>query len=110
MGRGLEIEIMRRGAELKLSGRMDARSATGTRGVLHEAIDDGGGDLVLHLGGLEIWDGTALGVLAGAGRRARRAGRRLVLVDVRPRELRLLRAGRVTHSALVRAAGELVRS
>ena len=101
MGWGLEIEVMRRGAELKLAGRLDTRRATGARSMLQEAIDDGSGDLTLHLGSLEIWDGTGLGVLVGAGRRARRAGRRLVLVDVRPRELRLLRAARVTHAATV---------
>lgn len=104
MVRGLDIEVLRRGAELRLTGRLDARSASAARATLHEALEDGAGDLVVNLGGLEIWDGTGLGVLAGASRRARRSGRRLVLSEVRPRELRLLRVARVPRTASLHAA------
>lgn len=93
--------MLRRGAELNLAGRLDALSAPAVRATLHEAIIDGAGDLVVSIGALEIWDGTGLGVLAGASRRARRSSRQLVLTEVRPRELRLLRVARVPERARV---------
>ena len=101
---GLEIDVVEAGAHLRLRGRLDARNASSVRTTLHEAVDGGVGELVIEMGGLEIWDGTGLGVLVGAGRRAQRAGRRLVLTGVRPRELRLLRVARVTWTSSVRPA------
>jgi anti-sigma B factor antagonist len=101
---GLEVDIVDRGAYVRLSGRLDARNASSVRTTLQEAVDDGIGELIIEMGGLEIWDGTGLGVLVGAGRRAQRAGRRLVLTNVRARELRLLRVARVTWTSSVRPA------
>jgi anti-sigma B factor antagonist len=101
---GLEVDIVDRGAYVRLSGRLDARNASSVRTTLQEAVDDGLGELIIEMGGLEIWDGTGLGVLVGAGRRAQRAGRRLVLTNVRARELRLLRVARVTWTSSVRPA------
>ncbi len=92
------------GAHLRLAGRLDARNASTVRTALHEAVDAGTGELVIEMGGLEIWDGTGLGVLVGAGRRAQRTGRRLVLTGVQARELRLLRVARVTWTSSVRPA------
>jgi len=45
-------------------------------------------------------------VIVGTHHRARRAGRRLVLVDVSPRLDRLLRASRL-HRVLTRGSGEV---
>jgi anti-sigma B factor antagonist len=101
---GLEVDIVDRGACVRLSGRLDARNASSVRTTLQQAVDDGVGELIIEMGGLEIWDGTGLGVLVGAGRRAQRAGRRLVLTNVRARELRLLRVARVTWTSSVRPA------
>ena len=92
MERELELRVVRPGAEVDLVGRLDAKSASGARDLLHACIDDGDGDLLLHVGELEIWDSTGLGVLVGAHRRARRANRRIVLTEVPPRHLRLLKA------------------
>ncbi len=92
MERELELRVVRPGVEVDLVGRLDAKTASGARDHLHSCIDDGDGDLLLHVGELEIWDSTGLGVLVGAHRRARRAGRRIVLTEVPPRHLRLLRA------------------
>ena len=64
-------------------------------------LDRGQGDLMVHLAGAEVHDATGLGVLVGAHHRARRAGRRLVLVDVSPRLDRLLRVSRL-HRVLAR--------
>ncbi|MFE0130587.1 STAS domain-containing protein [Streptomyces sp. NPDC059037] len=61
-------------------------SATHVREVLHSALNDGTGDLVLNLSGLTFCDATGLGVIMGAHRRAGRLGRRLILQDV-PRHL-----------------------
>jgi anti-sigma B factor antagonist len=104
VGTGLDIDILEDGAYIRLQGRLDARSASDTRTALHEAVDTGTDELIIEMGSLEIWDGTGLGVLVGAGRRAQRVGRQLVLTDVRPRELRLLRVARVTWTSLVRPA------
>lgn len=100
----LGIEVIEPGARLRLSGRLDARNTSLARGALHDAVAAGTGDLVLEMGELEIWDGAGLGVLVGAGRRAQRADRRLVLTDVRPREFRLLRVARVTWTSLIHPA------
>lgn len=105
---GLGTDIVERGAHLRLTGRLDARNASAVRSILQEAVDTGVGELIIEMGDLEIWDGTGLGVLVGAGRRAQRAGRRLVLTDVRPREMRLLRVARVTWTSSVRPAVALV--
>ena len=69
-------------AELVVGGRLDVRSAADARTVLHSAVDDGVGDLVLDLSDLDSWDATGLGVIMGAHRRAGRCGRRLVLRGV----------------------------
>ncbi|WP_143661364.1 STAS domain-containing protein, partial [Streptomyces pseudogriseolus] len=53
-------------------GRLDVRSAADARTVLHSAVDDGVGDLVLNLSELDSWDATGLGVIMGAHRRAGR--------------------------------------
>jgi anti-anti-sigma factor len=95
MGQHLQIEVLRHGSEVELSGRLDSRSAPLARALLQELVDGGSGDVLVHVGALEIWDGSGLGVLVGAHRRARQAGRRLVLTDVPPRQLRLLRATRL---------------
>jgi anti-anti-sigma factor len=89
---------------LRLTGRLDARNASVVRSALQEAVDTGIGEMIIEMGGLEIWDGTGLGVLVGAGRRAQRAGRRLVLTDVQAREMRLLKVARVTWTSSVRPA------
>ncbi len=65
-------------------------------------LGDGQGDLVLDCAGLTAVDATGLGVLVGAHRRAQRAGRVLVLLDVQPsvgRSLLLTRLDRVLRTA-----------
>lgn len=100
MARDLQIEVVHSGVEVVLSGRLDARSAPVARALLHEIVAAGEGDLRLRVANLEIWDASGLGVLVGANRRARQAQRRLVLLDVAPRQLRLLRATRL-HRLIV---------
>ena len=104
MVQDLQIEVLRRGVEVVLSGRLDARGAAVARALLHEVVDAGQGDLHLHVGELELWDASGLGVLIGAHRKARQAGRRLVLTDVPPRQLRLLRATRLHRVLTVEPA------
>lgn len=86
------IEEVVPGHEITVDGPLDVHSVADVRTALGRAIDDGAGDLVLHLGRAEIGDATGLGVIVGAHHRAQRAGRRLVLADVSPRLERLLRA------------------
>jgi anti-sigma B factor antagonist len=92
MAHELQVEMLRDGCEVALSGRLDVRTAPVARALLAELVESGAGDVLVHVGALEIWDASGLGVLVGAHRRARRAGRRLVLTEVLPRQLRLLRA------------------
>ena len=93
------------GQEVSVSGRLDVNTVAVVRLGLQDIMDRGVGDLLLHLAGAEIHDATGLGVIVGAHHRARRAGRRLVLVDVSPRLDRLLRASRL-HRVLTRGPGE----
>lgn len=91
----LDVRVIRPGTEIDLVGRLDVRTASTVRETLRAFVDQGEGDLLVHVGSLEIWDAAGLGVLVGAHRRARRAGRRIVLTEVPPRHLRLLKATRL---------------
>jgi anti-sigma B factor antagonist len=88
----LRIDVVRPGTELRLTGRLDGQNTSLARVALHRAVTAGTGDLLVHVSGMKIWDASGLGVLVGAHRRAQHDGRRLVLSDVPPRELKLLRA------------------
>ena len=92
------------GHEIALSGRLDVSAVSDVRQALHEAIDSGSGDLVVDLSGVELVDATGLGVLLGADRRAKLAGRRIVLRDAGPRVRRILRVTRL-HRVLTLDAG-----
>ena len=98
---GLRVRVRRRGQDVELAGRLDSRTAPVARLVLHEAAERGDGDLVVSIEEVEIWDASGLGVLVGANRKARQCGRRLVLADVPPRQLRLLRATRLSRALTV---------
>ena len=89
------------GQEVSVSGRLDVNTVAAVRLGLQDIIDRGVGDLLLHLADAEVHDATGLGMIVGAHHRARRAGRRLVLVDVSPRLDRLMRATRL-HRVLTR--------
>lgn len=83
------------GHEIALSGRLDVSAVSRVREALHEAIDLGCGDLVVDLSGIELLDATGLGVLLGADRRAKQAGRRVVLRGAGPRVRRILEVTRL---------------
>ena len=100
----LHIEVLCPGADIALRGRLDVRTAPTVRAALHHLIDDGMGDVLIHGEALEIWDSCGLGVLVGANRRARQAGRRVVLSGLPARELRLLRATRLNRVFAVEPA------
>lgn len=78
-----------------LSGPLDVTTVPDVRGVLHDAVDRGSGDLVVDLAAVDLVDATGLGVLVGTHRRAQRAGRRLVLRAVPPRIMRVLTVTRL---------------
>ncbi len=88
--------------EVTITGRIDVHSVPDVRLLLHQIVDNGGGDLLLDLGAAEIGDATGLGVLVEAYNRARRAGRRLAVVDMTERTDRLLRASRLDRSLVRR--------
>jgi anti-sigma B factor antagonist len=89
------------GQEASVAGRLDVHTVAELRVSLHDILARGAGDLLIHLAEAEVHDATGLGVIVGLHHRARRVGRRLVLVDVSPRLDRLLRASRL-HRVLTR--------
>ena len=89
------VAEIRRGQEVAVSGRLDVHTVAEVRLALHDILGRGTGDLLIHLACAEVHDATGLGVIVGAHHHARRAGRRLVLVDVSPRLDRLVRASRL---------------
>lgn len=98
---------------LVLRGRLDSRSAPDVRQALHSLVDAGRTragqvDAVVDLAGLELGEVSCLGLLLEAHRRAERAGRRLVLVDVPApveRLLRVTRLERVLHTTTSAGTG-----
>jgi anti-anti-sigma factor len=94
-GVGQMVVSVASGREIALDGRLDVRSVSDVRAALYAAIDAGTGDLVVDVSGVETIDATGLGMLLGADRRAKLAGRRVVLRDAGPRVIRLLRATRL---------------
>lgn len=95
VGGAMDISVLRPGSLLALSGRLGATTVADVRHALARAIEQGAGDLILDLHGVELVDATGLGVLVGAHRRADRAGRRLVLQRIPERIDRLLLATRL---------------
>jgi anti-anti-sigma factor len=89
---GVRIEVVSAGTELIVRGELNVHTGADVRLALSRAIDEGVGDLVVHLEDAEIGDATGLGVIVGAHHRALRAGRRLVLADATLRLERLMRA------------------
>ena len=104
----MDIDVLRPGAHVALSGRLGSASVGDARIVLSAAIDAGVEDLLLDLGGVELVDATGLGLLVGMHRRAERLGRRLVITNVPERVERLLLATRL-HRVLIidRASGTI---
>jgi anti-sigma B factor antagonist len=89
------------GQEVAVCGVLQVSSVAEVRLALHDILARGTGDLLIHLAQAEVHDATGLGVIVGVHHRARRLGRRLVLVDVSPRLDRLIRASRL-HRVLAR--------
>lgn len=80
---------------LRLQHQLDVTSAADIREILHTALDETNGDLIVDLAEVERVDVTGLGVLVGTHHKAIRTGRRLVLRDVHPRVMRLLAVTRL---------------
>jgi anti-anti-sigma factor len=98
----IEVRASHRGQEVAITGRIDVHSVPDVRLLLHEIIDTGCGDVLMRLGAAEIGDATGLGLLVEAYNRARRAGRRLAVVDMTERTGRLLRASRLDRALVLR--------
>jgi anti-sigma B factor antagonist len=94
-GGPLKIDVVCPGAVIAISGRLGATTVADVRNALAEAVEQGVGDLVIDLHGVELVDATGLGVLVGAHRRADRAGRRVVIRRIPDRIDRLLVATRL---------------
>src|SRR6476620_12513889 len=100
----VEVRAGRDGQVVAITGRIDVHTVPDVRLLLHEIIDTGIGDVHMRLAGAEIGDATGLGVLVEAYNRARRAGRRLAVIDMTERTGRLLRASRLDRAMVLREA------
>jgi anti-anti-sigma factor len=78
----MRVQVQEPGQRMVLAGRLGAATVADIRQLLHDAVDDGAGDLVLDLSQVELADASGLGLLVAVHRRAGRNGRRLVLVAV----------------------------
>ncbi|OFE14690.1 anti-sigma-factor [Humibacillus sp. DSM 29435] len=96
------------GHDIYIDGRLDVHTVPDIRDAIHAVINQGTGDLRLHLREAEIGDATGLGVLVHLHRRATRADRRLLLVDPSDRTSRLLRGCRLDRILARRASGSTV--
>jgi anti-anti-sigma factor len=99
----MDVQVLRPGAALALSGRLGASTVADVRLALCREIDAGIEDFRLDLRGVELVDASGLGMLVAAHRRADRLGRRLVLTNVPPRIERLLLATRLSRVITVDA-------
>jgi anti-sigma B factor antagonist len=90
--RGTAVPPEASGSVVTLSGRVDGATVATWREVLHRAVDQGRGLLVVDLTDVVFVDAIGLGMLLGTAHRAGRAGRRMVLRGTPPRVARLLRA------------------
>jgi anti-sigma B factor antagonist len=88
----LQISIDVPGSVISLTGRLSARTVAEVRSTLKTAIEEGQGDLVLDISGVDLVDASGLGVLVGAHRLALRGERRLVIRRAPQRVERLLAA------------------
>jgi anti-anti-sigma factor len=98
----VEVRALYPGHVVAIRGRIDVHTVPDVRLLLHEVIDTGSGDLLMRLADAEIGDATGLGVLVEAYTRARRAGRRLAVIDMTERTERLLRASRLDRALVLR--------
>ena len=88
-----EFEISERPDEtppvIEVSGEIDVATAPQLRESLQRVIAQGESTIILDLLGVTFLDSTALGVLVGALKRCREAGRELHLVVADPRIMKI---------------------
>lgn len=91
------------GVLVRVSGRLDRRSAADVRLALHRLLADATDPVLLDLDEAVIGDATGLGLLVEVRRRAHRAGLDLRVVAADERTSRLLRRARL-HGLLAASA------
>lgn len=64
---------------VKIGSHLDVRNVSYVRTVVHQAIDNAVGDVVVDMADVHLIDAAGLGMLTAAHLRAERAGHRLVL-------------------------------
>lgn len=96
------VDVLAPGERARVRGRLDVHSVADARTVLHALVDGGSGPVRLDVSEVSVADATGLGLVVSVHRRALRAGRQLVLVDVPPALDRLLRVSRL-HRVLTTA-------
>ena len=100
MRRGKVVGMVEQTAVV-LPARVDVATSAEVRTMLHTALDEGTGDLVVDLRAVEQVDAAGLGVLVGARRRAHGDGRAMVLRSTPPRVRRILAATRLKRLFVV---------
>jgi anti-anti-sigma factor len=107
-GAGPSAADVPRTQTVRLSGQVDVRTVGALRSRLHSAIECGTGPLRVDVAGLELTDEAGLGVLLGGARRARGAGRSMVLVEVPAALGKLLEARQLSGMLGLEDAADLV--
>jgi anti-sigma B factor antagonist len=95
-GPATQLRLSRRAGQdgsqvVSVSGELDIATAQQAYAYLSDLIDHGQASLSVDLAGLTFCDASGLSVLAKAARRAREAGRQLMLTDARPSLLKIMR-------------------
>ena len=83
------------GCHVALRGRLDVHTTADLRLSLHRVIAEGSTPLLLDLAEAHVGDTTGFGLIVESQRRARRAGRPMVVVAADDRTRRLLRRARL---------------
>ncbi len=88
-----------------LFGQLDGRTVGLVRQELQSLVDGGVGEVHLDVSGAQIADSCGLALLVSLHRRAKIAGRTLVLIDVSARLNFLLRHTRLHRVIACRSSG-----
>lgn len=103
-GESLQVTSERRGSAsvIHLDGELDLETVPRLRRHLADAVERGGGEVVIDLTDCTFMDSTGLSALLNALRRLTRAGRRLTLVCADGQVLRLMRTTKLDSTFRLR--------
>ena len=84
MDLGIAVRRNGRVTVIELTGELDAYTSARFREVMVEAIEEGGGNLIVSMTDVEYIDSSGLGALVGGLKRSSERNGRIVLVCTQP--------------------------